>query len=49
MDNTYSAIQTTDLSTTDGVYSTLDKEETTTEIPHHLNTPACTAYIQQSS
>ena len=44
MDNTYSGIQTTDLSSTDGVYSTLDKEETTTEIPHHLNTPALPTY-----
>ena len=44
MDNTYSAIQTTDLSSADGVYSTLDKEETTTEIPHHLNTPALPTY-----
>ena len=44
MDNTYSAIQITDLSSTDGVYSTLDKEETTTEIPHHLNTPALPTY-----
>ena len=44
MDNTYSAVQITDLSSTDGVYSTLDKEETTTEIPHHLNTPALPTY-----
>ena len=40
MDNTYSAVQTADLSSTDGVY----KEETTTEIPHHLNTPALPTY-----
>ena len=44
MDNTYSAVQITDLSSTDGVYSTLDREETTTEIPHHLNTPALPTY-----
>ena len=42
----YSAVQITDLSSTDGVYSTLDREETTTEfkIPHHLNTPALPTY-----
>ena len=42
----YSAVQTTDLLSTesDGVYSTLDREETTTEIPHHLNTPALPTY-----
>ena len=44
MDNTYSAVQITDLSSTDGVCSTLDKEETTTEISHHLNTPALPTY-----
>ena len=49
MDNTYSAVQTTDLSSTDllstdVVYSILDREETTTEIPHHLNTPALPTY-----
>ena len=44
MDNTYSAVQITDFSSTDGVYSTLDREETTTEIPHHLNTPALPKY-----
>ena len=44
MDNTYSAVQITDLLSTDGVYSTLDREETTTEIPHHLNTPALPTY-----
>ena len=44
MENTYSAVQITDLSTADGVYSTLDREETTTEIPHHLNTPALPTY-----
>ena len=44
MENIYSAVQATDLSSTDGVYSTLDREETTTEIPHHLNTPALPTY-----
>ena len=44
MDNIYSAVQRTYLSSTDGVYSTLDREETTTEIPHHLNTPALPTY-----
>ena len=46
IDNIYysSAAQITDLSSTDGVYSTLDREETTTEIPHHLNTPALPTY-----
>ena len=46
IDNIYysSAAQITDLSSTDGVYSKLDREETTTEIPHHLNTPALPTY-----
>ena len=42
---TISVVQTTDLSSTDdGVYSTLDREKTTTEIPYHLNTPALPTY-----
>ena len=49
MDNTYSAVQVTDLSSTDGVYSTLDREETTTEIPHNLNTPALPTYSSLAS
>ena len=54
MDNTYSAVQTTNLSSTDVVYSTLDREQTTTEIPRHLNTPALPTYssladVQQNS
>ena len=46
VDNTYSAVQTTYLSYSadHGVYSTLDREETTTEITHHLNTPALPTY-----
>ena len=43
MDNTYSSVQITGLSSTDGVYSTLDREETT-EIPHNMNVPALPTY-----